>query len=72
MQPLLLFEEIYFKKDSFWLTMTTHLSFEALKQAIPITPGLALPTISQIFVLQVDASSVGIGVILLQTSHCLF
>lgn len=43
--------------------------FETLKQTMTITSVLALPDFSQPFVLQIDASGVGIGAILLQSNH---
>lgn len=57
------------KKESFSWSSPAQQSFEALKQAMTRTPVLALPDFSKPFILQTDASGVGIGAVLLQSNH---
>jgi hypothetical protein len=54
------------KKNNFAWTHTTEIAFEHLKQAIVEAPVLALPDFSKEFVVECDASRVGIGAVLRQ------
>jgi len=53
------------KKDNFLLTTPTTESFQHLKAVLSQTPVLALPNFSKVFIVEVDASSFGIGVVLM-------
>jgi hypothetical protein len=44
-------------------------TFEAVEQALSTTPVLALPDFNKSFVLEMDASNLGIGAVLLQDNH---
>lgn len=44
-------------------------SFQALQQALVKAPVLALPDIEEVFVIETDASDMGIGTVLLQNEH---
>lgn len=57
------------KKDKFAWSVATHDSFERLKQALAQSPVLALPDFSLPFLIQTDASGMGIGVVLAQQGH---
>lgn len=54
------------KKDSFTWTSTATQAFEALKQVLTTAPVLHLPDFALRFVVDTDASAVGIGAVLLQ------
>jgi hypothetical protein len=54
------------KKNDFTWTPTTDQSFQALKEAMCITPVLSLLDFTKTFVLECDASRKGIGAILMQ------
>ncbi|XP_028753579.1 uncharacterized protein LOC114713158 [Neltuma alba] len=53
-------------KDGFRWNDEAHLAFETLKEAIVHDPVLTLPDFSKPFVLEIDASRVGIGAMLSQ------
>jgi hypothetical protein len=57
------------KKDMFKWDKDTAAAFILLQKAVSTTPVLALPDFIQPFVLETDASSSGIGVILSQRGH---
>ncbi|XP_061337226.1 uncharacterized protein LOC133284249 [Gastrolobium bilobum] len=57
------------KKDSFLWTEEASKAFEALKVAMTETPVLTLPDFSSPFVVETDASSLGIGAVLQQNNH---
>ena len=52
------------KKDVFRWSAHTEIAFTTLKIALTHAPVLVLPNFSQLFVLETDASSLGIGVVL--------
>jgi hypothetical protein len=54
------------KKDSFKWGMEAQKAFEELKQKLTSTPVLSLPDFSKPFVIECDASGVGLGAILMQ------
>ncbi|XP_072087072.1 uncharacterized protein [Arachis hypogaea] len=57
------------KQDAFqWSSVAAH-AFESLKKAITSEPVLALPNFDQLFIVETDASSMGIRVVLLQDKH---
>ncbi|XP_061344472.1 uncharacterized protein LOC133290409 [Gastrolobium bilobum] len=57
------------KKDSFFWTDEAAKAFEVLKDVMSGTPVLSLPDFSLPFVVDTDASSVGIGAVLYQLNH---
>jgi len=57
------------QKNGFQCFPTVQAAFEHLKTALVSTPVLALPDSSKPFILEIDASTVGIGVVLAQDGH---
>ena len=57
------------KKNSFDWTLEAMEAFNELKRAMSSTPMLALPNFNKLFVLDTDASSKAIGVVLMQQGH---
>lgn len=57
------------RKDAFLWTPTATQAFQKLQEALMQTPVLQLPNFNLPFVVQTDASGVGIGAILLQNGH---
>ncbi|WVY89974.1 hypothetical protein V8G54_035488 [Vigna mungo] len=57
------------KKDSFYWSEETKASFQSLKDYLTQSPVLALLNFSKVFVVEVDASGCGIGVVLMQDHH---
>lgn len=57
------------KKNSFTWSQLATKSFTALKEAMTKAPLLSLPDFTQIFIIETDASSTGIGAVLIQLEH---
>jgi hypothetical protein len=58
------------KKGSLFIWTSEHqLAFDTLKTALTSAPVLALPKFQQPFIIETDASGVGIGAVLMQSGH---
>lgn len=57
------------KKDNFTWNGITKEAFVMLKQAMVFTPVFALPNFQQPFILENDASGIGVGAVLHQNGH---
>jgi len=57
------------KRDNFSWSSTTKEAFQELKQRLVTAPVLALPNFSKEFVVEVDASGLGLGAVLMQNHH---
>jgi hypothetical protein len=57
------------RHDSFRWSQTTSSAFTALKQAMTAAPVLRLPDFSKEFIIETDASNMGIGAVLMQADH---
>ena len=66
---LLILSLIYKKKDSFVWTEDVIIAFNKLKQALISSSILILPDFTKTFVVETDASGLGIGVVLMQDNH---
>lgn len=57
------------KKEKFGWSKECTTTFEKLKQSLISIPVLAMPDYSKPFVVETDASGIGIGVVLMQQGH---
>lgn len=61
--------ELLKKGTQFLWTSITDEAFQLLKKALVQTPVLAIPDFQQPFVLETDASDLGLGAVLMQHDH---
>uniref|UniRef100_A0A151UFC4 Retrovirus-related Pol polyprotein from transposon 17.6 n=1 Tax=Cajanus cajan TaxID=3821 RepID=A0A151UFC4_CAJCA len=57
------------KKNNFLWSNTAKLSFQQLKRNLTEAPVLGLPDFSKLFIVEMDASGLGIGAVLMQDQH---
>ena len=57
------------KKDSFHWDAKSQAAFEQLKQAVASPPVIVLPDFSKPFVIECDASGIGLGAVLIQVQR---
>lgn len=57
------------QKDGFQWTEASQVAFERLKLAMTLDPVLALPGFKKPFVIEKDASGLGLGVVMMQDGH---
>ncbi|GAU45812.1 hypothetical protein TSUD_115000 [Trifolium subterraneum] len=57
------------RKDAFCWNDTTQKAFEELQRAVTSAPVLALPNFQNTFILETDASGLGVGAVLQQNGH---
>lgn len=57
------------KKEAFTWSETAEAAFQALKHAMTTAPVLSLPDFDRQFIIETDASDVGIGAVLIQDKH---
>ena len=57
------------KKNAFLSSEKSQVAFDTLKNAMVSAPILALPNFSLLFIMETDASGIGIGAVLMQQGH---